>query len=247
MYRVVWLTGQSGAGKTTLAKRIQKEWPCVILDGDEMRQSISLGAGFSRDDRADHNYRVARLAKVLSRQSNVVVAVIAPIASVRENIDGICNPTWIYLKRNLPRREGHFYEAPINYWRIDCDLLSVREATLDLMHHLNLLDKPEYSLFIGRWQPLHKGHIALFEKVRGEGRKVLIAIRDTKLSDSDPYTVSEREAMIKEQVPYAKVIVIPDITEVVHGRKVGWGVREIRMDEETEKISATKIREEHQI
>jgi len=39
-----------------------------------------------------------------------------------------------------------------------------------------------------------------------------------------------------------KVISIPDVEEVVYGRKVGWGMREIRLDEETEKISATEIR-----
>lgn len=39
-----------------------------------------------------------------------------------------------------------------------------------------------------------------------------------------------------------KVIVIPDISEVCYSRKVGWGIREIRLDKETERISATKIR-----
>ena len=74
--RIIWLTGESGAGKTTLAKRLQEDWPCIILDGNEMRASISEGAGFSTDDRAEHNFRVARLARVLSKQMNVVVAVI---------------------------------------------------------------------------------------------------------------------------------------------------------------------------
>jgi len=245
MYKIIWLTGQSGAGKTTLAKKLQKEWPCIILDGDEMRNSISLGTGFSREDRTEHNYKVARLAKVISNQLNVIVSVIAPIASVRASIDTICEPIWIYLKRELPPKKGHFYEEPVDYFTVDCNITSVRNSVLMIMNHLNLLTKQKYSLFIGRWQPLHQGHITLFEKVREEGREVLIAIRDTELNDDNPYTIFERQQMIKEKVPYARVIVIPDITEIVYGRKVGWGIREIRVDKEIENISATKIREEN--
>ena len=40
---IVWLTGGSGAGKTTLANLLQAEMTCVVLDGDEMRASISPG------------------------------------------------------------------------------------------------------------------------------------------------------------------------------------------------------------
>ena len=111
---IVWLTGQSGAGKTTLAKELQKDWPCVILDGKEMRNSISQEEGFSRDDRTRHNCRVARLANELVKQMNVVITVIAPIKNVRKAINHDC-PTpiiWVYVKRTLPEQEGHFYEEP---------------------------------------------------------------------------------------------------------------------------------------
>jgi len=79
MHKIIWLTDPSGAGKTTLAKALLDEIPCVNLDGNEMRNSISRGAGFSRKDRGEHNLRVARLAKVLSEQMTVVVSVIAPV------------------------------------------------------------------------------------------------------------------------------------------------------------------------
>ncbi|MHC4463347.1 MAG: adenylyl-sulfate kinase [Planctomycetota bacterium] len=121
MFRIVWLTGPSGSGKTTLARKLQEEWPCIILDGDEMRRSISEGAGFSRADRAKHNYRVARLAKELVKQMNVIVAVIAPIKEVRDTIQDVM---WIYLKRTVPEREGHFYEVSDEYPMIDCDLFN---------------------------------------------------------------------------------------------------------------------------
>jgi energy-coupling factor transporter ATP-binding protein EcfA2 len=240
--KIIWLTGHSGAGKTTLAKRLQENWPCIILDGDEMRDSISFCAGFSRDERAEHNYRVARLAKVLSKQSNVVVAVIAPMRDVRAIIDGICFPQWVYVKRTLPEREGHFYEEPDNdYPVIDHDKLNRKESCVTLMKILGI-EKKIYSVFIGRWQPLHAGHLALFDKVRSEGKNIAIGIRDTEISENNPYNIAQRKRRIKAQVPDAKIFVIPDTEEIVYGRKVGWGIREIRFDKDIEAISATEIR-----
>ncbi len=99
-----------------------------------------------------------------------------------------------------------------------------------------------YSLFIGRWQPLHEGHKRLIQSVLDEGKSVCIAIRDTLVSEQNPFTVNERKAMISEAFPQARIIVIPDISEVVYGRKVGYDIREIRLDGETEAISGTEIR-----
>jgi hypothetical protein len=243
--KVIWLTGESGVGKTILAERLQENWPCVILDGDEMRDSISLKAGFSRKDRAEHNYRVARLAKVLSEQSNVVVSVIAPIRSVRADIDDICSPEWVWVRRKVPEREGHFYEVPDGYYRLNHDILSIEQSCKTLMSLLGI-EKKIYSLFIGRWQSreaLHNGHLALFDKVRSEGKNIAIGIRDTEKDENNPLSATERKSIIEQQVPDAKVFVMPDIEEVVYGRRVGWGVRELRLDDVTESISATKIRE----
>ena len=104
-----------------------------------------------------------------------------------------------------------------------------------------------YSLFIGRWQPFHKGHKILIENVLEEGKNVCIAIRDTKISDDNPYTVKQRKRMIEKALcewkDRIKVISIPDIEEIVYGRKVGWGIREIRLSDEIESISATNIRQ----
>ena len=97
---IIWLTGASGAGKTTLAKAlVEKLRNWIILDGDEMRDSISIGAGFDEKDRTEHNLRVARLAKVLEKQgSNILVSVIAPFPDLRERVDLICSPKWVCLE-----------------------------------------------------------------------------------------------------------------------------------------------------
>ncbi len=103
----------------------------------------------------------------------------------------------------------------------------------------------KFSLFIGRWQSqnaLHVGHLSLFRKVQKEGKNIAIGIRDTEQDENNPLSAEQRLEMIQEQVPDAKVFIMPDIEEIVFGRGVGWGIREIRLDEETESISATEIR-----
>lgn len=114
---IIWLSGQSGAGKTTLAYNLKENYlpSAVILDGDEMRLTISEMNSFSKDSRKDHNLRVARLAKLLRDQGHIViVAVIAPYQDVRDEITRICAPMWVYLKRQSSKAmaEGWPYEFP---------------------------------------------------------------------------------------------------------------------------------------
>jgi len=98
----------------------------------------------------------------------------------------------------------------------------------------------QYSLFIGRWQVpggLHAGHIKLIEQAK---YTPLIGIRDTDIGDNNPYTAEERQKAI-EKLGY-KTVIIPDIAEVIYGRKVGYNVRQVNLDNKTEEISATKMR-----
>lgn len=105
-----------------------------------------------------------------------------------------------------------------------------------------------YSLFIGRWQPLHSGHKHIIQKVLDEGKNVCIAIRDTPLSNKNPFTIRARKKFIRQAFPNRyriKIIVIPDISEVCYGRNVGWGIRDLSdVPEEIANVSATKVREQ---
>ncbi len=87
---VIWLTGLSGAGKTTIAdaltthlraKGILVEW----LDGDEIRTHLSKGLGFSRDDRNTNVLRIGYVASLLAR--NGVTVVVSAISPYRESRD----------------------------------------------------------------------------------------------------------------------------------------------------------------
>lgn len=76
---IIWITGDRGKGKTTLAKELCSKMGAINLDGDEMRSSISTDLGFSDTDRFENNIRIAKLAKILESQGfDVVVSTICP-------------------------------------------------------------------------------------------------------------------------------------------------------------------------
>ncbi|MET8573623.1 adenylyl-sulfate kinase [Streptomyces sp. NPDC005012] len=85
----VWLTGLPSSGKTTLANalagRLRAEGRRVeVLDGDEIREFLSAGLGFSREDRHTNVQRIGLVAEVLARNGiTTVVPVIAPYADSR--------------------------------------------------------------------------------------------------------------------------------------------------------------------
>jgi adenylylsulfate kinase len=84
---VVWLTGLSGAGKTTIAHALAERlksagYKVEILDGDVVRQHFSKGLGFSKEDRIENIKRVAYVAHLLAR--NGVVVIVALISPYRE-------------------------------------------------------------------------------------------------------------------------------------------------------------------
>ena len=82
----VWFTGLPSAGKTTLATALAAELsrPVEVLDGDEVREFLSKGLGFSREDRDTNVLRIGWVAATLARHGILVLAsVISPFADTR--------------------------------------------------------------------------------------------------------------------------------------------------------------------
>ncbi len=107
----------------------------------------------------------------------------------------------------------------------------------------------QFSAFIGRWQPLHDGHKALFQQKLDEGGNVLIMIRDVQRDEKNPYTAAEVYVTISDfytdliKAGRVKVMKIPDVCSVDFGRGVGYDIVEWIPPAEIGEISATKIRE----
>jgi adenylyl-sulfate kinase len=104
----LWFTGLSGAGKSTLAAQVSRELAsrrirAEVLDGDEVRQNLSKGLGFSREDRDTNIRRIGYVAKLLTRNGvAVITAAISPYRAVRDEVRGEIGAfVEVYVKASL--------------------------------------------------------------------------------------------------------------------------------------------------
>ena len=176
---VVWLTGLPASGKTTIARRLEPQlceliYPVEVLDGDEIRQNLSKGMGFSREDRETHLKRVTYVAKLLSRNGVAVIAAfISPYRSIREyarkettnflEVYVKCSmeacaqrdPKGLYKKASKGQIKDltgpqDLYEEPLNPdLSVDTERLTVDESVnmiLDTLKQLNLIGPSDHPI-----------------------------------------------------------------------------------------------------
>jgi adenylylsulfate kinase len=164
----LWFTGLSGAGKTTLAKRVQKilvqrGMNVELLDGDVIRTNLSKGLGFSKEDRDTNIRRIGFVACLLARNDTVcIAAAISPYKAVRDEVRGLHGKfVEVYTFASLDALEGRDvkglykkarageikgftgvddpYEAPETpEIAIDTERESVEESTDKIVRHLEL-------------------------------------------------------------------------------------------------------------
>tara|TARA_B100000212_G_scaffold90759_1_gene66645 strand:+ start:31422 stop:31775 length:354 start_codon:yes stop_codon:yes gene_type:complete len=107
-----------------------------------------------------------------------------------------------------------------------------------------------YALYVGRFQPFHKGHIWCIKKMINEGNKVCIAVMDIHElePENNPYSydeVSKRiTSLMLNEFNSGEIIIIkiPPINSINYGRDVGYKLIEHKPPSDIKKISATKIR-----
>lgn len=112
----IWFTGLSGAGKSTIGQRVatelrQRGLSVEVLDGDEVRQTLSAGLGFSKEDRDINIRRIGFVAELLTR--NGVVAITAAISPYKDT------------RAEVRQRIGRFVEV---YVSCSIDVLAERDV-----------------------------------------------------------------------------------------------------------------------
>ena len=108
-------------------------------------------------------------------------------------------------------------------------------------------NKKPTAQMLGRQQPFHDGHYALFEEIIKKTGQVSIQVRDIQGVDDNPFDFEYiKSEIVKRLEPKYKnrfkVVLVPNITNICYGRGVGYKIEEIVLSEKIQKISATKIR-----
>src|ERR687898_1675568 len=104
----LWFTGLSGAGKTTISKLVGEELrtrgsKLEILDGDVIRENLSKGLGFSKEDRDTNIRRIAFVADLLSRNGvPVITAAISPYREIRQEARDMMGDRFIEIYTKAP-------------------------------------------------------------------------------------------------------------------------------------------------
>ena len=111
--------------------------------------------------------------------------------------------------------------------------------------------KPTVQL-LGRWQPWHSGHTALFERALEEYEQVVIQVRDMPKDNDNPFSYEEIWHKIRDSLQAAGhmyteqyiIMRVPNIVDISYGREVGYTLTEQDLGSTIHEVSSTKIRDE---
>jgi cytidyltransferase-like protein len=251
MKRKILIMGLPGAGKTSLANALAPLLNAVVFNADAVRANLSPDLGFSHQERVEHARRMGWMCdRVVEAGGTVIADFICPTAETRTAF-GKAFTIWVDRIET-----GRFEDTNRMFIRPDAFDLRVEpkgtpqfwaERALALLRPAFDPQKPT-ALFIGRYQPFHGGHQRLIEEGLRRVGQVCIAVRDTHGIDAkNPlpfFTVKQRiETALSAHAGRFVVVPLPNISDVFHGREVGYNVERIVLDEVTELISATKMRQ----
>ena len=242
--------GLPGAGKTTLATTLAPLLNAVVFNADAVRTNLSRDLGFSLEDRVEQARRMGWMCdRVVEAGGTVIADFICPTPETRAAF-GDAFTIWVdRIGAGRFEDTNRMFIAPERF-----DLRVAPEGSPyywaeQAVERLRPSFDPQKptALFVGRYQPFHRGHQRLIEEGLRRVGQVCIAVRDTHgTSEKNPlpfFTVKQRiETALSPYHGRFVVIPLPNITNIFYGRDVGYAVERIILDEETEAISATRMR-----
>lgn len=250
---IIQIIGLPGSGKTELAKALKQRINAIHLNADEVRATVNSDLGFTPEDRVEQARRMGEMARLIANQgvAHVIVDFVCPTDLTRAAfgtpdvlifMDTIEESRFEDTNKMFQKPE-HFDFKFINH-EFDAD----KKAKHIINWRKDLHDWSEpTTLMLGRYQPWHEGHHALYIEAGKRTRQVLLGVRNTyKTSEKDPLTFDEVKGYISkdEFMEDALVLRLPNITNIVYGRDVGYKVEQVKLGDEIESISATEKRKE---
>jgi hypothetical protein len=245
---IIQVMGLPGTGKTVLAKELADRVNAIHFNADEVRADLNSDLGFSDEDRIEQARRLGALARLTSRQGFItVVDFICPTTQTREAFG---KPDLLILMNRTPVRDfpntTAIWEEPQDADLVFDDTIELEDKIQAVIKNAKLHDwKAPTTLMLGRYQPWHEGHQALLEKAHERTDQVLIAVRHTQgTSEKDPLSFVEVANYVAQSTDSPFMMKVPNITNIVYGRDVGYKIEQVDLGAEIHSISATQKRKE---
>lgn len=276
----ILIMGLPGSGKTYFAERLKKylednsglhnipassmsqletipyHWKAKVtwFNADEVRKKYN-DWDFSHDGRIRQSLRMAEFA-LKSNSDYVICDFVAPLVEMRNNFKADWT-IWMdtieagrFEDTNKVFIPPEVYDFRINEMNAEKWVEFVGSHILEDKRRTVFDWKKETVQMLGRWQPWHAGHRALFERAIKKTGQVVIQIRDCQgWQGTNPFAIEQVKNYIRKDLDllyqgmYA-IQVVPNIVNITYGRDVGYKIEQEVFDEQTHNISATKIRKE---
>lgn len=245
---IIQIIGQAGSGKTSLAQELVERIHAIHINADKVRADLNKDLSFTIEDRIENARRLGAMARLLDEQGHIVI--VDFICPTKETRDAFGVPDFLIWIDRIDK--GRFedtnkmWEDPDYYDVRIVAGLTIEEEVQEVIKECGLFDwRAPTTLMLGRYQPWHDGHQTLWEKAHERTDQVLIGVRDTyQTSEKDPFTYEQVVGQILHRIPRPFTLSLPNITNIVYGRDVGYKIEQIKLDEATEAISATQKRKE---
>ena len=268
----ILIMGLPGAGKTYFAERLKRyledhistinenslrpiadaQITVAWLNADEVRKHYN-DWDFSHEGRIRQSQRMRDLADE-ANTDYCIVDFVAPLVEMRNNFKADwC--IWIdtiekgrFEDTNKMFVPPEVYDFRITEQAAEKWVEFVGEHIIENRRRPTFDWQKETVEQLGRWQPWHAGHRALFDRLIQKTGQVCIMIRDCQgWQGSNPFAIDQVKSAIKRDLDplyqgQYEILVVPNITHIGYGRGVGYTMAEEKFDESITNISGTEIR-----
>ena len=228
--------------------KVKVDW----FNADDVRQKYN-DWDFSKEGRIRQSIRMARFALECTGDF-VICDFVAPLVEMRNNFKADWT-IWVdTIEKGRFEDTNKMFIEPEQYnFRVteqNCE----KWAEFIGNHILENRARPTFDWqketvqMLGRWQPWHEGHRALFERAIAKTGQVVIQIRDCQgWQGSNPFAIEQVKALIRRDLDplfqgQYEIQVVPNITNITYGRDVGYKIEKEEFDDKMKSISGTNIR-----
>lgn len=249
----ILIFGLPGSGKTYLAQELVQIFDKKVswFNADQVRSEAN-DWDFSEEGRLRQKQRMQMLCEAAEADGRIAIAdFVCPFNSARVDfdadyeifVDTITEGRFEDTNAVFERPTHADYTVYAKRGNVDAKLIAYEIGQRFIWDN-----QAPTTQMLGRFQPWHDGHQALFDRALAKHGQVFLMVRDMPTDDKNPFPAEEVINNLKSDLTkYAgqvKIETVPNLLNITYGRDVGYKIEQEVFDDATHNISATKIREQ---